>query len=156
MSVPFLFSVDRAVGIDVSSTVISISDLIPEQLFLQYSVIIRVRTVSDSRWTSCIDPWLLSARTWSLRPSQNRLLLSWTFRIDDEYAGRLKWLLCHPCSLWLLLTPWPHWPSTWPPLLLLYLLVVMQPWVVDAPPSTLLISAAGGAVSIPGVMTFYF
>ena len=78
------------------------------------------------------------------------------FWIYDMYAERLKFLPQPPRPLWPPLPPQPPWPCTWSMLIELGFLVISQPWVVVASPSSLLLPTSGGVVSVSGVMNFPF
>ena len=87
-----LFSVDSAICLDVSRTVIRYFKLCSEKWCFQSSITIKVRTVSAAFWIICIGPCLLSARPWTLRPLRNNLLPPWSYQ--SMTCMLVSWSVC--------------------------------------------------------------
>ena len=150
----FSYSVDSSGSLDVSSTVIR---------SFEYCTRITIYLwLYDSRSTYCFG-FLLNFLHWSLaslwlsvvpNTSLKSSNYSLKFRIDDVYDVWLKCPPCPPRPWWLPLPPQPPWSRPQPPLLELDSLMVSKPQMVVASPSLPLLPAAGGSVSIYGVITF--
>ena len=150
----FLSYVDSAVGLVVSITVII--SFKSHTRTMMSSGLYNYRSMYGFSFLLNLFYWSL-AYLWSAVVPKNAPKSSTyplKFRINDVYSGWLKHPLLPPRPCWPLLPPQPPWPRPRPTLLVLDLLVVSWPRVVVVSPSIPLLPAAGGSVSVSGVVTF--
>ena len=152
----FLYSVDSAIGLDVSIMVTG------------YFIYLTRTIMSSGFWNSwstyCFSFYLnflycsLVSLCSSMVPNTNPKSSTYPlkFWMDDVYAGRLKCLTHPKFPWWPPLPSKPSWPSTWPLFLEIYLLMVLRHQMFVASLSPSLLPVDGGAVYISGVMYFSF
>ena len=146
----FLYSIDSAVGIDVSRAVISYFNSLTRTMI--YSGFWKYWRTYSLRFLINLLYWFLASVVPKTAPKLSTSPLK--LQIYDVYSGRLKFLPQPPRPYWPPLHPQPPWPFHWTLLLELGFLVVLRPRVVVASP--LLFPTSGGVVSVFVVMNFPF
>ena len=146
----FLYSIDSAVGIDVSRAVISYFNSRTRTMI--YSGFWKYWRTYSLRFLINLLYWFLASAVPKTAPKLSTSPLK--LQIYDVYSGRLKFLPQPPRPWWPPLHPQPPRPFHWTLLLELGFLVVLRPRVVVSSP--LLFPTSGGVVSVSVVMNFPF